>query len=129
MLKYLKVRKGSKGELRPLFTDEDKANVAWFFHTYFKEKTPWLGLVMVMILIQGFAYQQFIKLTEDGLRVIFQNADVSGLSNEVRQKLTDHRPGTIGQASRISGLTPAAISLLLVHLKKQSLKKIITKIK
>lgn len=79
MLKYLKVRKGPKGELRPLFTDEDKANVAWFFHSYFKEKTPWLGLVMVMILIQGFAYQQFIKLTEDGLRVIFQNADVSGL--------------------------------------------------
>lgn len=79
MLKFLKVRKGPKGELRPLFTDEDKANVAWFFHTYFKEKTPWLGLVMVMILIQGFAYQQFIKLTEDGLRVIFQNADVSGL--------------------------------------------------
>ncbi len=48
---------------------------------------------------------------------------VGGLSNEVRQKFTEHRPGTIGQASRISGVTPAAISLLLVHLKKQSLKK------
>ena len=50
-------------------------------------------------------------------------AQVSGLSNEVRQKFTDHRPATIGQASRISGVTPAAISLLLVHLKKQSLQK------
>ncbi|ASJ76879.1 tRNA uridine-5-carboxymethylaminomethyl(34) synthesis enzyme MnmG [Granulosicoccus antarcticus] len=50
-------------------------------------------------------------------------ATVGGLSNEVRQKFTEHRPGTIGQASRISGVTPAAISLLLVHLKKQSLKK------
>ena len=45
---------------------------------------------------------------------------VRGLSNEVRQKLEQHRPATIGQASRVSGVTPAAISLLLVHLKKQS---------
>ncbi|MBV8030525.1 MAG: tRNA uridine-5-carboxymethylaminomethyl(34) synthesis enzyme MnmG [Betaproteobacteria bacterium] len=43
---------------------------------------------------------------------------VKGLSHEVRQKLAAHRPETIGQASRISGVTPAAISLLLVHLKK-----------
>jgi len=43
---------------------------------------------------------------------------VKGLSNEVRQKLMDHRPMTLGQAGRISGITPAAISLLLVHLKK-----------
>ena len=45
---------------------------------------------------------------------------VRGLSNEVRQKLGDQRPGTIGQASRIPGITPAAISLLLVHLKKNA---------
>ncbi|RDH82713.1 MAG: tRNA uridine-5-carboxymethylaminomethyl(34) synthesis enzyme MnmG [endosymbiont of Galathealinum brachiosum] len=45
---------------------------------------------------------------------------VKGLSNEVRQKLIDHRPATLGQAGRISGVTPAAISLLLVHLKKKS---------
>ncbi len=45
---------------------------------------------------------------------------VRGLSNEVRLKLQDHRPATIGQASRIPGMTPAAISLLLVHLKKQA---------
>ncbi|MDD3764366.1 MAG: tRNA uridine-5-carboxymethylaminomethyl(34) synthesis enzyme MnmG [Nevskiales bacterium] len=45
---------------------------------------------------------------------------VVGLSNEVRQKLIDHRPQTLGQAARISGVTPAAISLLLVHLKKRS---------
>ena len=44
--------------------------------------------------------------------------DVRGLSNEVCQKLQDHRPATIGQAGRISGITPAAISLLLVHLKR-----------
>lgn len=43
---------------------------------------------------------------------------VKGLSNEVAQKLNEHKPTTIGQASRISGVTPAAISLLLVYLKK-----------
>lgn len=46
---------------------------------------------------------------------------VKGLSNEVRQKLKDTRPTTIGQAGRISGVTPAAISLLLVQLKKMRL--------
>ena len=43
---------------------------------------------------------------------------VKGLSNEVQQKLNEHKPETIGQAGRISGVTPAAISLLLVHLKR-----------
>ncbi len=43
---------------------------------------------------------------------------VKGLSNEVAQKLNEHKPTTIGQASRISGVTPAAVSLLLVYLKK-----------
>ncbi|HZM36091.1 MAG TPA: tRNA uridine-5-carboxymethylaminomethyl(34) synthesis enzyme MnmG [Burkholderiales bacterium] len=45
-------------------------------------------------------------------------ASVRGLSVEVQQKLSQHRPETIGQATRISGVTPAAISLLLVHLKR-----------
>ncbi|CAN5791707.1 tRNA uridine-5-carboxymethylaminomethyl(34) synthesis enzyme MnmG [soil metagenome] len=45
-------------------------------------------------------------------------SQVKALSFEVRQKLSKHRPETLGQASRISGVTPAAISLLLVHLKK-----------
>lgn len=44
---------------------------------------------------------------------------VKGLSNEVAQKLNDAKPETIGQASRVSGVTPAAISLLLVYLKKR----------
>ena len=48
-------------------------------------------------------------------------SQVSGLSNEARQKLIDHRPQTLGQAGRISGVTPAAVSLLMVHLKKKQL--------
>jgi tRNA uridine 5-carboxymethylaminomethyl modification enzyme len=50
-------------------------------------------------------------------------AKVAGLSNEVRQKLQQHRPQTIGQASRIQGITPAAISLLLIHLKRLNLSR------
>ena len=46
-------------------------------------------------------------------------AQVGGLSNEARQRLGDVRPATLGQAARIPGLTPAAVSLLLVHLKKR----------
>jgi tRNA uridine 5-carboxymethylaminomethyl modification enzyme len=46
---------------------------------------------------------------------------VRGLSKEAQQRLNQHRPQTIGQASRIQGITPAAISLLLVHLKRKSL--------
>jgi tRNA uridine 5-carboxymethylaminomethyl modification enzyme len=45
-------------------------------------------------------------------------AQLNGLSIEVRQRLAQHRPQTVGQASRIQGVTPAAISILLVHLKK-----------
>ncbi|NVK29600.1 MAG: tRNA uridine-5-carboxymethylaminomethyl(34) synthesis enzyme MnmG [Gammaproteobacteria bacterium] len=45
-------------------------------------------------------------------------SNISGLSNELRQKLSDHSPDTLGMASRIPGMTPAAISLLAVHLKK-----------
>jgi len=46
-------------------------------------------------------------------------ARVTGLSAEVREKLTRQRPLTLGQASRIPGVTPAAISLLMVHLKRR----------
>jgi len=49
---------------------------------------------------------------------LFDYSQVRGLSIEVQQKLNQHKPETIGQAGRISGMTPAAISLLLVHLKR-----------
>ncbi|MEG9488242.1 tRNA uridine-5-carboxymethylaminomethyl(34) synthesis enzyme MnmG [Mannheimia indoligenes] len=53
----------------------------------------------------------------------FDYDKVDSLSNEVRAKLMQHRPVSIGQASRISGITPAAISILLVNLKKQGMLK------
>jgi tRNA uridine 5-carboxymethylaminomethyl modification enzyme len=49
--------------------------------------------------------------------------DVDGLSNEARQRLVATRPTTLGQASRLEGMTPSAVSLILVHLKKRQLKK------
>ena len=49
----------------------------------------------------------------------FDYAAVRGLSNEVRQRLLEHRPATLGQAARIPGITPAAVSLLLIHLKRR----------
>ena len=52
------------------------------------------------------------------LNLDFDYIKVTGLSNEVAQKLNQHKPATLGQASRIPGMTPAAISLLLVYFKK-----------
>jgi tRNA uridine 5-carboxymethylaminomethyl modification enzyme len=48
-------------------------------------------------------------------------ASLAGLSNEVRQKLREIRPATLGQAARVPGVTPVAVSILLVHLKKRRL--------
>ena len=47
-------------------------------------------------------------------------ADVAGLSNEARQRLAEARPATLGQASRLPGMTPAAVSILLIHMKKRA---------
>jgi tRNA uridine 5-carboxymethylaminomethyl modification enzyme len=58
---------------------------------------------------------------ETPLPAALDYAEVRGLSNEVRQCLTAHRPATLGQAGRVPGVTPAAISLLLIHLKRRGL--------
>jgi len=62
-------------------------------------------------------YYENLKLPEN-----LDYLEIAALSIEVRQKLDKQRPETLGQASRISGVTPAAISLLLVHLKKRGAK-------
>ena len=63
--------------------------------------------------VERAAHFEHLKLPAD-----LDYEQVKALSFEVRQKLTRYRPETLGQASRLSGVTPAAISLLLVHLKK-----------
>ena len=67
--------------------------------------------------VERAAYYENLKLPAE-----LDYMQVTALSIEVRQKLSKHRPETLGLASRISGVTPAAISLLLVHLKKNKFK-------
>ena len=64
------------------------------------------------------AKQESLRLPED---IDYETVD--GLSNEARQKLIAARPTTLGQASRLEGMTPSAVSLILVHLKKRQLQK------
>ena len=61
------------GEGAPLFSEQDRDNIRWFWHNYLKRRSPWLLLVLGMIIVQGFVYQQFLSLTETGLRVIFES--------------------------------------------------------
>lgn len=67
--------------------------------------------------------EQMKRLENTPLPVDFDYAAVSGLSNEIVQKLSHIRPATLAQAGRISGVTPAAISLLAMTIKKQKAKK------
>lgn len=67
------------------------------------------------------------KHEQTALPVDFDYAQISGLSNEILQKLQGVRPETIAQAARIPGVTPAAVSLLLVYLKKQNLARAVGK--
>ena len=67
--------------------------------------------------VQRAAHYENLKLPQD-----LDYMQVSALSIEARQKLNRHKPETLGQASRISGITPASISLLTIHLKKTKFK-------
>ncbi|ABV95281.1 ATPase [Dinoroseobacter shibae DFL 12 = DSM 16493] len=68
-----------KPRREPMFTPEDKANIAWFWRGYLREKLPWLIVVFGMVIAQGFVYQQFLRLTESGLRVIFDSGTLRDL--------------------------------------------------
>ena len=80
--------------------------------------------VEIQCKYQGYIERQQDEITRQEayettrLPATFDYREVRGLSIEVQQKLNQHRPETLGQAARISGVTPAAISLLLVHLKR-----------
>jgi tRNA uridine 5-carboxymethylaminomethyl modification enzyme len=80
--------------------------------------------VEISIKYQGYIERQAVEIARQEHNENFplpehlDYVQVIGLSKEVQQKLNLHKPETLGQASRISGVTPAALSLLLVHLKK-----------
>jgi tRNA uridine 5-carboxymethylaminomethyl modification enzyme len=67
--------------------------------------------------VERAAFYEHLRLPES-----LDYLQVTALSIEARQKLAKHRPETLGQASRISGITPASVSLLLIHLKKGGFK-------
>ncbi len=83
--------------------------------------------VQIQVKYSGYIQRQqeeinkAVRNENTGLPLTLDYKEVPGLSNEVIAKLNNHKPETIGQASRISGVTPAAISILLVHLKKRGL--------
>ncbi|QIM62032.1 tRNA uridine(34) 5-carboxymethylaminomethyl synthesis enzyme MnmG [Pasteurellaceae bacterium Orientalotternb1] len=85
--------------------------------------------VEIAIKYQGYIEHQYQEIERHKrhentlIPAEFDYDKVESLSNEVRAKLVQHRPVSIGQASRISGITPAAISILLVNLKKQGMLK------
>lgn len=61
------------------FSEKDKSNITWFWRRYLKRKTPWLGLILAMVLLEGFVLQKFLAITETGLRVIFEQGDTMDL--------------------------------------------------
>ncbi len=61
------------------FSDRDKSNLKWFWTSYMRTRAKWLVLVLLLIIFQGFVYQQFLVLTESGLRVIFSSGTFSEL--------------------------------------------------
>jgi len=61
------------------FSEKDKSNIAWFWRRYLKRKTPWLGLILALVLLEGFVLQKFLAITETGLRVIFEQGDIMDL--------------------------------------------------
>ncbi len=63
-----------------LYTEQDRDNIRWFWRNYLKDKTPKLFLILGMILIQGLVYQQFLSMTENGLRVIFESGQARELA-------------------------------------------------
>jgi ATP-binding cassette subfamily B protein/subfamily B ATP-binding cassette protein MsbA len=68
-----------KTKRHPLFRPVDVDNLRWFWQLYLRDKTPWLLVVFAMVSLQGLVYQQFLSLTENGLRVIFDNRSYSEL--------------------------------------------------
>jgi tRNA uridine 5-carboxymethylaminomethyl modification enzyme len=84
----------------------------------------WTGSLSVAAHYAGYVERQSTEIerlkreADTALPHDFDYRSVTGLSNELREKLARIRPDDIGQAARISGMTPAAISLLLIHVKK-----------
>ena len=114
---------------RPEISFDDLANIAPEGCADWRADERLLEQVKLQVEVQA-KYSGYLKRQSDEIERASRNEElrlpadidygqVGGLSNEARQRLGDVRPETLGQAARIPGLTPAAVSLLLVHLKKR----------
>lgn len=70
----------AKPKRQPLFSGQDRANLRWLWRGYLKRRAGWLALALAMILVQGLVYQQFLSMTESGLRVIFDSGALRDLA-------------------------------------------------
>jgi tRNA uridine 5-carboxymethylaminomethyl modification enzyme len=114
---------------RPEISVDDLACIAPEGRADWRADERLLEQVKLQVEVQA-KYSGYLKRQSDEIERASRNEElrlpadidygqVGGLSNEARQRLGDVRPETLGQAARIPGLTPAAVSLLLVHLKKR----------
>lgn len=112
---------------RPEMTYDILKNITRFAPGIDDSKPQAAEQVEIQVKYEGYISRQKEEIEKQlrnenaALPIDLDYKQVSGLSNEVIAKLNDHKPTSIGQASRISGVTPAAISILLVWLKKQGL--------
>ena len=109
----------SIGDLASLVSEDKTQEIQRVSRSRFSEE------IQLRVKYQGYIERQdeqvrrFRKLESMQIPADFEYADLSGLSNEVVEKLSAVKPVSLGQASRISGITPAAISVLQVHLRKR----------
>ena len=102
-----------------LLTEGMDMNHSWV------DSPDWSEQVEVQIKYEGYIARQHEEVKkhqayeQTSIPIDLDYDEIASLSFEVRQKLKAHRPETVGQASRMSGITPAAISLLLIHLKRR----------
>ena len=64
---------------RPTFTPKDIENLKWFWTNYLRPKTKWMLIIFVLVFLQGLVFQQFLELSENGLRTIFDKGDARQL--------------------------------------------------
>ena len=74
------MKNSEKSERRPFFSSEDRVNLSWLWTTYCRQRIRTILLVFGMIIIQGLVYQQFLAMTESGLRVIFESGTMRELA-------------------------------------------------
>lgn len=72
--------KRNKKERHPLFRPVDRDNLVWFWRNYLRQNAAWLILILALVSAQGLVYQQFLSLTENGLRTIFEDGSLSQLA-------------------------------------------------